>query len=99
MREYEMAASAKMIALGIGVVLDIFILIVFAYVGDKVFNPLEHWLYSFTYTSAPLLDPGLISWVPSMFFGVLIGCFFALFFVMYLVAVSEQTNQYGPGGF
>ena len=94
-----MAASAKMIACGIGVLLDIFILIVFAYAGDKIFQPLEHWLYSFTYTSTPLLDPGLISWVPSMFFGVLIACLIALFLVMYLVAISEQVNQYGPGGF
>lgn len=94
-----MAESSKMISLGVGVVLDIFVLIVLAYAGDKVFQPLEHWLYSFQYKSAPLLDPGLISWVPSVFFAMLIGCLIALFFVMYLVAVSEQVNQYGPGGF
>lgn len=94
-----MAASSKMIACGIGVVLDIFVLIVFAYAGDKIFQPLEHWLYSFKYTSTPLLDPGLISWVPSMFFGMLIGCLIALLFVMWLISVSEQVNQYGPGGY
>ena len=90
-----MAASKKMIALGIGAVMDILLLIYSAFIGDKIFQPIFHWVYSFKYTSTPVIDPGIISWIPAMYFGMLIGILFAIVFVMFLISVSDQTNQYG----
>lgn len=90
-----MAASNKMIALGIGAVMDILLLIYSAFIGDKIFQPIFHWVYSFKYTSTPVIDPGIISWIPAMYFGMLIGILFAIVFVMFLISVSDQTNQYG----
>jgi CHASE1-domain containing sensor protein len=90
-----MAASNKMIALGIGAVMDILLLIYSAFIGDKIFQTIFHWVYGFKYTSTPVIDPGIISWIPAMYFGMLIGILFAIIFVMFLISVSDQTNQYG----
>jgi len=89
------AASNKMIALGVGIVMDILLLIYSAYIGDKIFQPIYHWVLSFKYTSTPVIDPGIITWIPAMYFGMLIGMLGAMIFVLFLISVSDQTNQYG----
>ena len=92
-----MARSNAMIALGIGVVLDTALLIYSAFIGDKIFQPIYHWVYSFKYTSAPPIDPGQIVWFPAMYFGMLIGMWFAMVFVMFLISINDQTNAYVGG--
>ena len=84
-----------MIALGIGVVMDILLLIYSAYIGDKIFQPIFKWVFSFKYSSAPIIDPGILTWIPAVYFGMLIAMLIAMIFTMFLIAVSEQTNQYG----
>jgi hypothetical protein len=90
-----MASSNKMIALGIGIVMDILLLIYSAYIGDKIFQPIFHWVYSFKYTSTPIIDPGILTWIPAVYFGMLIAMLIAMIFVAFLIAISDQTNQYG----
>jgi hypothetical protein len=84
-----------MIALGVGIVMDILLLIYSAYLGDKIFQPIFHWVYSFKYSSTPVIDPGILTWVPAVYFGMLIGMLVAMIFVAFLISVSDQTNQYG----
>jgi hypothetical protein len=90
-----MATTAQMIAGGIAFVVNTVLLAYFAYVGDKVFQPILKWYYSFQYPSAPPFDPGLITWCYGIFFVMLIAMWFGLLFAFYQVAISKATYGYG----
>lgn len=84
-----------MIACGIGAIMDVLLLIYSAYIGDKVFQPIYKWYYSFNYSTTPPIDPGIVTWIPAIYYGMLLGMFFALIFAMYLVSISYNVNEWG----
>jgi hypothetical protein len=89
-----MATSAQMMAAGLALVVDTFLLIYSAFIGDKVFQPLLKWYYSFQYSSPPVIDPGIITWVFPVYYGMLVCMWFALLFVLYWVTVNRTIYQY-----
>lgn len=90
-----MATGAQMMVAGIALITDTFLLIYSAFIGDKVFQPLLKWYYSFQYTSQPPIDPGIITWAFPVYYGMLLCMWFALVFVLYWVTVNTATYQYG----
>jgi hypothetical protein len=92
-----MASSAQVLAAGIAFIGCTFTLIVSAYLGDMIFHPIFSWMNSFQYSSAPPLDPGMMSWIPRLYFGLLILMWLALLFALASMAMNKVTYQY-PGG-
>lgn len=90
-----MASSSTMLSAGIADFGCTFTLIYFAYLGDKIFQPLLTWLFSFRYESPPPLDPGVMTWVYPVYYGMLLGMWFALQFALYFVVVSRIDSGYG----
>ena len=90
-----MATSAQMLLAGIAFIVDTVVLIVSAIFGDAVFKPLLIWYYSFQYSSPPVIDPGIVTWMPVIYFGMLIIIWFTLLLSMYLMVVRDVTY---PGG-
>ena len=90
-----MASSSQMLLAGIAYVLCTFTLIWCAFIGDRVFQPIMKWYYSFQYQSPPVIDPGIVTWMPVIYFGMLIIIWFALLLSLYLMVVRDVTY---PGG-
>ena len=90
-----MASSSTMLSAGIADVGCTFTLIYFAYIGDKILQPLLSWYFSIQYSSAPAIDPGVITWVYPIYYGMLLGMWFALQFAMYFVVISKIDYGYG----
>jgi hypothetical protein len=90
-----MATSAQMLLAGLAFIVDTVVLIVSAIWGDAVFKPLLTWYYSFQYTSPPPLDPGIIWWVPPVYFGMLIAMWLALLYSLYSMSIYQVSYQYG----
>lgn len=90
-----MATSAQMLLAGLAFITDTVILIVSAIWGSAVFKPLLTWYYSFQYSTAPPIDPGIIWWVFPVYYTMLIAMWFALLYSLY--AMSIQRVDYGYG--
>ncbi len=90
-----MATTAQMISAGIALIIDTFLLIWSAFIGDKVFEPIYAWYFSFEYGTNPPIDPGIITWVPSIFFGMLICMWFGLVFALYWMSLNRVVYPYG----
>lgn len=90
-----MATSAQMLAAGIALVSDTFVLIYSAMIGSKIFDPLLHWYYSVPYSSAPPLDPGMITWIFPVYYGMLLCIWFALLAMVYLMSINRVEYPYG----
>lgn len=71
-----------------------FTLIYFAYLGDKIFQPLLTWAYSFKYSSPPPLDAGMMAWTYPLYYGMLLLMWFALQAALYFVVVSKIDSGY-----
>jgi hypothetical protein len=93
-----MATSQQIILAGIAWLVNTVALIVMAYIGDKVFTPIFLWLNSFQYSTAPPLDPGMLNWVPHLFFGLLVVCWLALGVAVVILILNRQTYSYQTGG-
>lgn len=92
-----MASTATMILAGIAYAVCTFTLIWCAFIGDRIFQPLMKWYYSFNYGTQPPLDPGMLNWIWPAYYGVLILMWLALTYALYSVVVSRVTYQYGMG--
>ena len=93
-----MATSSQMLMAGIAFVVDTFVLIYSAVVGDKIFQPIFKWYYAFNYGDIPPpIDPGLVTWIPRVYFGMLIFMWFALLLAMAWMTMNRTTYGYYGG--
>lgn len=92
-----MASTATMILAGIAYAVCTFTLIWCAFIGDKIFQPLAKWYYSFNYGTQPPIDPGMLNWIWPAYYGVLILMWIGLTYALYSVVISRVTYQYGMG--
>jgi len=90
-----MASSSTMLLAGLAFITDTVVLLISAIWGSAVFKPLLTWYYSFNYTSAPPLDPGIIWWVFPVYYGMLIAMWFALLASLYLMSIQRVDYPYG----
>ena len=90
-----MATAAQMMLAGIAFIVDTVVLIVSAIFGDAVFKPLTSWYYTFQYSSNPVIDPGIITWIFPVYFLMLILMWFALLLSLYLMSIRDVSY---PGG-
>lgn len=90
-----MATTSQMILAGIALLMDTVVLIYSAFIGDKIFQPIYKWYYSFQYSSPPPIDPGIITWVPAVYYGMLLAMWFALVFAMYVMVANKAVYQWG----
>ena len=89
-----MATTAQMIGGGIALVVDTVLLAYMTFVGDKVFNPITQWAFSFQYSKQPPFDPGLMTWVFPVFYWMIVCMWFALVFALYLMATNRAVYGY-----
>jgi hypothetical protein len=80
---------------GIAYAVCTFTLIWCAYIGDKIFKPILTWYYSFQYPTTPPIDPGMMTWVFPMYYGLLVVMWLALTYAMLSVVMSKVTYPYG----
>lgn len=92
-----MATSAQTIAAGIAFIGNTFVLIISAWIGDKIFQPIFQWINSFQYSSAPPIDPGMVTWVPRLYFGLLIVTWLALLFALVMMTMNRVNYAYMGG--
>ena len=90
-----MASSSTMLLAGLAFITDTVVLLISAIWGSVVFKPLMTWYYSFNYTSAPPLDPGIIWWIFPVYYGMLIAMWFALLVSLYLMSIQRVDYTYG----
>jgi hypothetical protein len=84
-----------MLLAGLAFIVDTVVLLISAIWGDAVFKPLLTWYYSFNYTTTPPLDPGIIWWVPTVYYGMLICMWLALLYSLYAMSIYKVDYQYG----
>lgn len=90
-----MATSSQMLMAGLAFIVNTFMLIYSALIGDKIFQPLLTWYYSYQYDKTPVIDPGIITWIFPVYYGMLICMWFALLFSLYYLSVNRVANQWG----
>lgn len=90
-----MATNSQMILAGLALTVDTVVLIYSAYIGDKIFQPVLTWYYSFPYGKTPPIDPGIITWIPSIYYGMLIAMWFALVFALFYLLYNRVVYPYG----
>jgi hypothetical protein len=88
-----MATSSQMLLAGIAFFVNTFVIIVSAIWGGAVWKPLMTWYFSVPYNKAPPLDPGIVTWIPSLYFAVLGAIWFALLGA--LIFMSINRREYG----
>lgn len=84
-----------MMAGGIALLVDTFLLIYSAFMGDKIFRPIYTWYFSFPYGSNPPIDPGIITWVPTIYYSMLILMWFGLVFSLFYLSLNRVIYPYG----
>jgi hypothetical protein len=90
-----MATSAQMLMAGLAFIVDTVVLIISAIWGSAIIKPLMTWYYSFQYTSAPPIDPGMIWWIWPVYYFMLILMWFALLYALYSMSISRVDYPYG----
>ena len=92
-----MATAAQMQLAGLAFITDTVVLIISAVWGAAVWKPLLTWYFSFNYGKQPPLDPGIIWWVPPVYFGMLIAMWFGLLAALIWMSIHQVDYEYGPG--
>ena len=93
-----MASSSQMLLAGIAYVLCTFTLIWCAFIGDRVFQPIMKWYYSFQYGVNPPLDPGMMTWIFPVYYALLLIMWIALTFALISIIMNRVVYPY-QGGF
>ena len=86
-----MATSGQMMLAGIAWTVCTFTIIVSAIWGVAVFKPLLQWYYSVPYVKPPPLDPGMVTWIPSLYYAVLLGMWFALLAALIFMVYNRRA--------
>ena len=89
-----MRAAMALIA-GLALIVDTFVLFTLAWVWSVIFNPIFSWAASFAYSKKPVLDLGLMTPIPGIFYGLLIVLWIAL--VLALIYALASNVDYGYG--
>jgi hypothetical protein len=84
-----------MLMAGLALLVDTVVIIISVIWSSAIINPLTTWYYSFQYTSPPPIDPGIITPVWPIYYGMLICIWFALLYCVYAASISEITYPYG----
>ena len=90
-----MASGVRMLVAGIMLVTNTIILMLFAFGMGAVFGRVYSWL-SMQPKAGPL-NPAIVQWFPSVFYGFLLVLELVLIFNLYLQIVAVTTYQ--PEGF
>jgi hypothetical protein len=88
-----MATSSQMLLGGIAFFVCTFTIAVSAIWGGAIWVPIMVWYYSVPYSKAPPIDPGIVTWIPSLYFAVLVAIWFAL--LAALVYMVMNRREYG----
>jgi hypothetical protein len=91
-----MATTSQMILAGIAYAVCTFTLIWCAFIGDRIFQPIMKWYYSFNYNGVqPPLDPGMMTWIFPAYYALLILMWIGLTYAVISVIMNKLTYQYG----
>jgi hypothetical protein len=88
-----MATSSQMLLAGIAFFVNTFAIIVSAIWGGAIWKPIMTWYYSVPYMKTPPLDPGIVTWIPTLYFALLGAVWFAL--LAALVYMVMNRVEYG----
>jgi amino acid permease len=89
--------AAMALLSGIALIVDTYVLFTIAWVWSVVFNPIFAWAASFQYGKAPVLDIGLMTPIPGIFYGLLLFLWFALVACLIYALAAEVDYGYGAG--
>jgi hypothetical protein len=84
-----MASTSQMLFAGLSLAVNTIVLIMMAIAGGAIFQPLLKWYYSYQYTSAPPINPGMVTWIFPVFFGMLLVIEIVLIIVCYQMAITQ----------
>jgi hypothetical protein len=87
-----MASGIRMLVAGIMVVTNTIILLLFAFAGGATFGPIFSWL-SQQKMANPVINPAIVQWFPSVFYGFLIVLECVLIFNMYMQVIAVRSYQ------
>jgi len=85
-----MASGVRMLVAGISLVTNTVILLLFTFAGGAVFGPIYSWL-SLQPKTGWIINPAIVQWFPSFFYGFLLVLELVLLFNLYMQVVASRT--------
>lgn len=92
-----MATSGQMLLAGAAFIVNTFVLIVSAVWGGAVWKIIMTWYYSVPYSKTPPIDPGIVTWIPTLYYSLLLVMWFALLGAIVFMVINSHYYGYKQG--